>query len=122
MKAAVLHEYDPAMKIQLKVETVPEPTIQAHDEVIVRIGAAGLCRTDLHIIEGVLQEEMDPMEPYCLTFWAMKMPGGLRRLAAALPRSNRVMPSFATPSGVAGFVWAAAVAKICIVSGGSFPG
>ena len=27
MKAAVLYEYDPEVKVQLKVETVPEPTI-----------------------------------------------------------------------------------------------
>ena len=60
MKAAVLYEYDPEVKVQLKVETVPEPTIQAHNEVIVRIGAAGLCRTDLHVIEGVFRGAMDP--------------------------------------------------------------
>jgi NAD+-dependent secondary alcohol dehydrogenase Adh1 len=46
MKAAVLYEYDPEMNVELKLESVPEPTIQAPDEVIVRIGAAGLCRTD----------------------------------------------------------------------------
>ncbi len=60
MKAAVLYEYDPEVKARLKVETVPEPTIQAHNEVIVRIGAAGLCRTDLHVIEGVFRGAMDP--------------------------------------------------------------
>lgn len=60
MKAAVLYEYDPQVKAQLKVESVPEPTIQAPNEVIVRIGAAGLCRTDLHVIEGVFRGAMDP--------------------------------------------------------------
>jgi D-arabinose 1-dehydrogenase-like Zn-dependent alcohol dehydrogenase len=60
MKAAVLYEYDPEVKAQLRVETVPEPTIQAPHEVIVRIGAAGLCRTDLHVIEGVFRGAMDP--------------------------------------------------------------
>jgi len=60
MKAAVLYEYDPEVKIQLKVESVAEPTIHAHNEVIVRIGAAGLCRTDLHVIEGVFRQAMDP--------------------------------------------------------------
>jgi NAD+-dependent secondary alcohol dehydrogenase Adh1 len=60
MKAAVLYEYDPEVKVQLKIENVPEPAIQAHNEVIVRIGAAGLCRTDLHVIEGVFRGAMDP--------------------------------------------------------------
>jgi NAD+-dependent secondary alcohol dehydrogenase Adh1 len=69
MKAARLHEYDKEMRVDLQVEDVPEPTITAPDEVIVRVGAAGLCRTDLHIIEGVWREIMDPegrLLPYTL--------------------------------------------------------
>jgi NAD+-dependent secondary alcohol dehydrogenase Adh1 len=60
MKAAMLYAYDKAMNVELKLETVPEPTITAANEVIVRVGAAGLCRTDLHIIEGVWRDVMDP--------------------------------------------------------------
>ena len=60
MKAARLYEYDKQIKVDLKIEDVPEPAIAAPDEVIVRIGAAGLCRTDLHIIEGVWRDAMDP--------------------------------------------------------------
>jgi len=59
MKAALLYEYDPEMNVELKLEDVPEPAINAPDEVIVRVGAAGLCRTDLHIIEGVWRGAMD---------------------------------------------------------------
>ena len=60
MKAAMLYEYDEEMNVELKLETVPDPTIKAADEVIVRVGAAGLCRTDLHIVEGVWKDLMDP--------------------------------------------------------------
>lgn len=60
MKAAMLYEYDPAMNVQLKIENVDLPKITAPDDVIVRVGAAGLCRTDLHIIEGVWRPTMDP--------------------------------------------------------------
>ena len=60
MKAAVLYEYDQDVNVQLKLEDVPEPTVNAADEVIVRVGAAGLCRTDLHIVEGVWRDAMDP--------------------------------------------------------------
>lgn len=60
MKAAVLYEYDKEMNVELKLEMAPDPTINAADEVIVRVGAAGLCRTDLHIIEGVWRGVMDP--------------------------------------------------------------
>ncbi|WP_299848460.1 NAD(P)-dependent alcohol dehydrogenase [uncultured Roseovarius sp.] len=59
MKAARLYEYDPAMNVELKIEDVKPPTVNSPDEVIVKVGAAGLCRTDLHIIEGVWQNIMD---------------------------------------------------------------
>ena len=60
MKAALLHAYDPEMNVELELTDVPDPKIVAADEVIVRVGAAGLCRTDLHIIEGVWRDAMDP--------------------------------------------------------------
>jgi NAD+-dependent secondary alcohol dehydrogenase Adh1 len=60
MKAARLYEYDPQMNIQLKIEEVAAPTITDPNEVVVRVGAAGLCRTDLHIIEGIWKPTMDP--------------------------------------------------------------
>jgi len=59
MKAARLYEYDPTMNVQLKIETVKAPTIMGPNDVIVKVGAAGLCRTDLHIIEGVWKDIMD---------------------------------------------------------------
>lgn len=52
MKAARLCEYDPHMNADLKIEDVPPPTINSPDEVVVEVGAVGLRRTDLHIIEA----------------------------------------------------------------------
>jgi NAD+-dependent secondary alcohol dehydrogenase Adh1 len=69
MKAARLYEYDEQMNVELKVETRPDPEITQSDEVIIRVGAAGLCRTDLHIIEGVWKDIQDPQRtllPYIL--------------------------------------------------------
>ncbi len=48
MKAVRLHQYEELPK----VEEVGEPKVTGPHDVIVRIGGAGLCRTDLHIIEG----------------------------------------------------------------------
>ncbi|HJZ62191.1 MAG TPA: NAD(P)-dependent alcohol dehydrogenase [Miltoncostaeaceae bacterium] len=62
MKAARLHAYDE----QLRVEDVAPPELQSPTDVIVRIGGAGLCRTDLHIIEGVWREKVDVELPYIL--------------------------------------------------------
>ena len=51
MKAQVLHKYDPEMKEKVWVtgEEMPDPKIEKASDVIVKIGAAGVCRTDLHL-------------------------------------------------------------------------
>jgi D-arabinose 1-dehydrogenase-like Zn-dependent alcohol dehydrogenase len=60
MKAARLHNYHEA----LKVEEIDEPKILGPLDVIVKIGAAGLCRTDLHIQEGQWAEKSGVVLPY----------------------------------------------------------
>ena len=62
MKAQVLHKYDPEMKEGTWVtnQEMPDPKIEKASDVIVKIGAAGVCRTDLHIIEGVWKHIQDP--------------------------------------------------------------
>ncbi|MEO8953725.1 MAG: NAD(P)-dependent alcohol dehydrogenase [Ktedonobacteraceae bacterium] len=62
MKAVRLHQYEQ----QPKVEEVAEPKITGPHDVIVRIGGAGLCRTDLHIIEGQWAEKSNVTLPYTL--------------------------------------------------------
>jgi NAD+-dependent secondary alcohol dehydrogenase Adh1 len=62
MKAALLPAYDS----ELSIEDVPAPEVQSPTDVIVRIGGAGLCRTDLHIIEGIWKEKVDVELPYIL--------------------------------------------------------
>jgi NAD+-dependent secondary alcohol dehydrogenase Adh1 len=60
MKAARFHAYHDA----LKLDEVDEPKISGPLDVIVRIGAAGLCRTDLHIQEGQWAEKSQVVLPY----------------------------------------------------------
>src|SRR6202042_2879377 len=60
MKAARLHAYHEP----LKLESIDEPKITGPLDVIVRIGAAGLCRTDLHIQEGQWAEKSQVVLPY----------------------------------------------------------
>ncbi|HEU5157112.1 MAG TPA: NAD(P)-dependent alcohol dehydrogenase [Streptosporangiaceae bacterium] len=62
MKAVRVHAYDERPVI----EDVPEPTIEGPLDVIVEIGGAGLCRTDLHIIEGQWAEKTGVSLPYTL--------------------------------------------------------
>ena len=62
MRAALLPAYDS----ELSLEDVPAPEVQGPSDVIVKVGGAGLCRTDLHIIEGIWKEKVDVELPYIL--------------------------------------------------------
>lgn len=62
MKAVRLHEYHR----RPVVEDVPEPRVSGPLDVLVEIGGAGLCRTDLHIVEGQWAEKSGVALPYTL--------------------------------------------------------
>ena len=62
MKAVRLHEFN-QMPV---VDDVPEPTISGPFDVIIKIGGAGVCRTDLHIIDGQWDARMHTPLPYTL--------------------------------------------------------
>ncbi|MBA2692699.1 MAG: NAD(P)-dependent alcohol dehydrogenase [Rubrobacter sp.] len=60
MKAARVHKYDESVPAgSVVVEEVAEPRIEDPLDVIVKIGGAGLCRTDIHIVEGQWQPIQD---------------------------------------------------------------
>src|SRR5215208_5291026 len=48
------------------LDSIDEPTVDGPLDVVVRIGGAGLCRTDLHIIEGQWAEKSGVTLPYTL--------------------------------------------------------
>lgn len=58
MKAAVLTTPAPIKDAPLRIEDVPVPEPQA-GHVLLRVKACGVCRTDLHIVEG----ELEPLRP-----------------------------------------------------------
>ena len=62
MKAVRLHSYHS----QPVVEEVPEPAIRGPLDVIVKVGGAGVCRTDLHIIEEQWASRSGVTLPYTL--------------------------------------------------------
>jgi NAD+-dependent secondary alcohol dehydrogenase Adh1 len=62
MKAVRLHGYHQ----QPVVDDVPEPVVKGPLDVVVKIGGAGVCRTDLHIIEGQWDAAMHPSLPYTI--------------------------------------------------------
>jgi NAD+-dependent secondary alcohol dehydrogenase Adh1 len=81
MKAVRLHEYHkrPA------VEEVADPKIEGAFDVIVRIGGAGLCRTDLHIIEEQWAPKTNVELPYTLGHenagWVEEVGSGVTNVA-----------------------------------------
>ena len=62
MKAVRIHKFHQMPT----VDEVPEPKISGPLDVIVKIGGAGVCRTDLHIIEGQWDSRMHTPLPYIL--------------------------------------------------------
>jgi propanol-preferring alcohol dehydrogenase len=53
MKAAILTRAQAITGRPLRIEDVPEPTVR-EGYVVLRVRACGVCRTDLHIVEGEL--------------------------------------------------------------------
>jgi NAD+-dependent secondary alcohol dehydrogenase Adh1 len=68
MKAAVLHQYDEKLTSPqfVSYEDVPDPAITNPNDVIVRVGGAGVCRTDLHIVEGIWRDKSNVKLPYIM--------------------------------------------------------
>jgi NAD+-dependent secondary alcohol dehydrogenase Adh1 len=62
VKAVRVHEY----KSDPHLDDIPEPKLQGPLDVIVKIGGAGVCRTDLHIIDGDWAPIQNPELPYVI--------------------------------------------------------
>ena len=62
MKAVRVHAYGK----RPSVDEIPEPRVTGPLDVLVQVGAAGLCRTDLHIVEGQWAEATGIALPYTL--------------------------------------------------------
>ncbi|HEY6403069.1 MAG TPA: alcohol dehydrogenase catalytic domain-containing protein, partial [Blastocatellia bacterium] len=62
MKACLLHSIAPIEENPLELtETLrPEP---GADQVLVKVSVCGVCRTDLHVIEGELPRQVLPIIP-----------------------------------------------------------
>ncbi len=68
MKAAVLEKYDEALTSEefVRYQDVADPKIDKPTDVIVRIGGAGVCRTDLHVVEGIWRNQVEVALPYIM--------------------------------------------------------
>jgi propanol-preferring alcohol dehydrogenase len=62
MKAAVLHTPKKIGDRPLSIEDVPEPVARS-GQVLLKVRACGVCRTDLHIVEGELPPQHEKIIP-----------------------------------------------------------
>src|SRR5688572_17680741 len=62
MRACVLHSPAPVESAPLQSMDVPIPE-PAAGEVLVKVRACGVCRTDLHVVEGELPDPKLPLVP-----------------------------------------------------------
>jgi alcohol dehydrogenase, propanol-preferring len=83
MKAAVLTKPHPVSERPLKIIDVPDPEV-AQGQVLLKVRACGVCRTDLHIVEGELPLKHPQMIP------GHQIVGEVIDGATNLPKGSRV--------------------------------
>jgi len=97
MKAAVFTSNRPSTEPFLQVRDVPRPQLQP-GHVLLRVVACGVCRTDLHIVEG----DLPPLQPHLIP--GHQIVGEVIEGATAdLPKGTRVGVSWM--GGVDGDCW-----------------
>ena len=62
MKAWLLNNPAPVSRNPLTIAEVPIP-VPREDELLIKISACGICRTDLHVVEGELPVRRSPLIP-----------------------------------------------------------
>ncbi|HEV2423312.1 MAG TPA: zinc-dependent alcohol dehydrogenase family protein [Terriglobia bacterium] len=62
MRACILNKPAPVESNPLRLTDVPRPEL-GRDQVLVRVHVCGVCRTDLHVIEGELAAKKSPVTP-----------------------------------------------------------
>lgn len=62
MKAVRVHHYDQTPTL----DEVPDPVLASPLDVVVKVEGAGVCRTDLHIVEGQWSEKSGVTLPYTI--------------------------------------------------------
>jgi NAD+-dependent secondary alcohol dehydrogenase Adh1 len=121
MKAAVLREYNESLRGDTFVhyEDVPDPKIESPTDVIVRIGGAGVCRTDLHVVEGIWRSKVDVKLPYIM---GHENAGWVEAVGSAVSGVKVGDPVICHPLVTSGHAWPAARGNDMHAEESRFPG
>ena len=79
MRAARMHAYNQP----LVLEDVPIPEIEPN-EVLIRVGAAGMCRTDVQLIDGYFRPYVESIFPLTL---GHEIAGEIHKIGSLVPKS-----------------------------------
>lgn len=116
MKAAQLFAYNQPLRL---VE-VPEPSITGPTDVIVRIAGAGVCRTDLHLIEAVWRDALgNPKLPYTI---GHENAGFVEAVGSAVSHLKKGDPVIVHPLITCGYCRACRAGNDMHCVTGAFPG
>ena len=115
MKAVRLHGYHQ----QPIVEEVADPVVKEPFDVIVRVGGAGVCRTDLHIIEGQWAAAMGVALPYTI---GHENAGWVHEIGSAVTNVAVGDTVILHPTPTCGLCRACRAGQDMHCSNGSFPG
>jgi D-arabinose 1-dehydrogenase-like Zn-dependent alcohol dehydrogenase len=116
MRAAQLAAYDKPVELN----EVPDPEISGSLDVIVKIGGAGVCRTDLHLVEAVWREALgDPTLPYTL---GHENAGWIEEVGAGVTGLAKGDPVIMHPLMTCGFCRACRTGYDMACENGVFPG
>src|SRR6266851_975273 len=96
MKAVRLFEFDQPPRLV----DIAEPKISGPLDVIVRIAGAGVCRTDLHLVDGVFKDGMADKMPFTL---GHENAGWIEEVGAGVPDMAKGDPVILHPQASCGF-------------------
>jgi NAD+-dependent secondary alcohol dehydrogenase Adh1 len=115
MKAVRVHEYQQPPSI----DEVTQPDLQSHHDVIVRIGGAGVCRTDLHVVDGWFQDLMPPEIPLTL---GHENAGWVEAVGDAVTSVKVGDPVIVHPLHTCGHCWGCRIGEDMYCGTSAFPG
>lgn len=116
MKAVQIVAYNEPVQLR----DVPEPRIEDPTDVIIKVGGAGVCRTDLHILESVWRQALgDPKLPFTI---GHENAGWVEEVGEAVTTLRRGDPVILHPQPSCGLCRACRAGNDMHCINGYFPG
>ena len=112
----MVHSYDQDMKadVWVREEELPNPALEKSTDVIVKIGGSGVCRTDLHIVEGIWRPIFDLEGNYLPIVMGHENTGWFEEACPEVEGPKKGDPVIIHPKITGGHAWIAEGATTCM--------